>query len=73
MGSFWFLYQICVLVSIESFFLCLKTCNFQRAAEDEEDYNPGNCNILLYFGLGLLCVGSVITFVGKITEDYSLM
>ena len=31
--------------------------------------SSGSWNILLYFGLGLMCVGSVIAFVG---EDQSL-
>ena len=27
--------------------------------------SSSSCNILLYFGLGLMCVGSVIAFVGE--------
>ena len=32
--------------------------------------SSSSCNILLYFGLGLMCVGSVIAFVG---EDQTLL
>ena len=38
--------------------------NCLQPQEEEGEADSGNCNILLYFGLGLMCVGSVIAFVG---------
>ena len=42
----------------------------QPPVAEEDDFSSSSCNILLYFGLGLMCVGSVIAFVG---EDQTLL
>ena len=42
----------------------------QPPVAEEDDLSSSSCNILLYFGLGLMCVGSVIAFVG---EDQTLL